>query len=111
MTTDGRMPLAASSVMDDLTAAARDYFGRVPALVTTDRLGRFEGGWTRPRPGRPLQGLGYRKGLPMSDKQRLRQRMSTLIREYAKHPQAQESAVKRVDDWPDCIEIHLSWGE
>lgn len=111
MTTDNRMPLAASAVMEDLAQAARDYFGRVPTMITTDRLGRFESGWTRPRPGRPLQTLGYRRGLPMSDKQRLRQRMSTLIRQYAVHPHAQESAVKRADDWPNSIELNLTWGE
>lgn len=108
---DTRMPLAASALLEELQELAVYLFGRKATVVTTDRRGRFEAGWARRSATAttgPLHSVGYRSGLGMAEKQRHTQRMATLIRNYAKHADADPARIVRAERWPDSFEITLT---
>jgi hypothetical protein len=102
------MPLAAEALLEELRELAAEHFTRKAIMVSTDRRGRFEAGWARHSSDRPYIVLGHRSGMPLHLKQRQTERMATLIRNYAKHPQADQERIVRTHGWPDAFEITLT---
>lgn len=102
-----RMPLDADGLLSELHDLAADHFGRPAHMLSTDRRGRFEGGWIRPAPGAPYLPLTPRKGMPMSLRQKHIQTMAAHVRAYAAHHRADPGRVTRAEGWPECIELVL----
>jgi hypothetical protein len=107
---DTRVPLAAAALLEELRGLATRHFARPPVMVCTDRRGRFEAGYARlaPANGGAYHVLGQRHGLGLAEKQRQLQKMATLIRDYARHPDADPDRIVRTPGWPDSVEITLT---
>lgn len=101
--TPGRPPRA-MDVLDALTAIAQVHFPELPAVITTDRKGRFESGWRLVgREHRPMGNVS----MPLNSRQSDRTRMAQLVLAYAAHPDADQRRIVRTEHFPQSIVLSL----